>query len=347
VDKADIRRVIHYNLPKSLESLAQEIGRAGRDGLPSTCEVLVCADDLNVLRNFAHGDTPSLAAVEDLLREISAIPETELDLSLVDLSNRCDIRPVVVRTLLTYLELEGYLQAGTPRYSQYQFQPLESSERILGRFSGERRELLSRVFRQARKAKTWFHIDLDETARTLGEPRDRLVRALDYLGEQKLLEVRSAGLRHAYRWLRRPEDPGALARNLHQRTLDREAREVARLDQVLELAGLDGCQTGFLSAHFGEPLAAPCGHCSWCLNGQKPMIVPAPPPAGIPERIWEQALDVRQKERALLGEPRAFARFLTGLTSPRLTRGKLSKHPLFGALADVPFAAVLRKAEAE
>jgi ATP-dependent DNA helicase RecQ len=172
-----------------------------------------------------------------------------------------------------------------------------------------------------------------------------LVRALDYLGEQKLLEVRSAGLRHTYRWLRRPQDPGALARNLHQRTLDREAREVARLDQVLELAGLDGCQTGFLSAHFGEPLAAPCGHCSWCLNGQKPMTVPAPPPAAVPERVWEQALDVRQKERALLGEPRAFARFLTGLTSPRLTRGKLGKHPLFGALADVPFAAVLRKAE--
>jgi ATP-dependent DNA helicase RecQ len=346
VDKADIRRVIHYNLPKSLESYAQEIGRAGRDGLPSTCEMLVCPDDLNVLRNFAHGDTPSLAAVEDLLREIAAAPGDDLDLSLTDLSAHCDIRPVVVRTLLTYLELDGYLQAGTPRYAQYQFQPLESSERILGRFSGERRELLGKVFRQARKAKTWFHIDLDETARALGEPRDRLVRALDYLGEQKLLEVRSAGLRHTYRWLRRPQDPGALARDLHRRTLDRERREIARLDQVLELAALDGCQTGFLSAHFGEPLAAPCGHCSWCLNGHAPMKVLPPTPAGIPEPVWKQAVDFRQKEEAVLGDPRAFTRFLTGLTSPRLTRRKLSGHPLFGALADVPFAEVLRKAEA-
>jgi ATP-dependent DNA helicase RecQ len=344
VDKADIRRVIHYNLPKSLESHAQEIGRAGRDGLPSTCEMLVCPDDLNVLRNFAHGDTPSLAAVEDLLREIAAVPGEDLDLSLFDLASRCDIRPLVVRTLLTYLELDGYLQAGTPRYSQYQFQPLESSERILGRFSGERRELLSKVFRQARKAKTWFHIDLDDAARTLGEPRDRLVRALDYLGEQRLLEVRSAGLRHTYRWLRRLQDPGALARDLHRRTLDRERREIARLDQVLELATLDGCQTGFLSAHFGEPLADPCGHCSWCLNGRTPMTVPAPVPAGIPEPVWSQALDVRRQEEAL-ADPRAFARFLTGLTSPRLTRRKLSSHPLFGALADVPFAEVLRKAE--
>jgi len=347
VDKADIRRVIHYNLPKSLESYAQEIGRAGRDGLPSTCEVLVCPDDLNVLRNFTHGDTPSLASVEDLLREITAQPEEDLDLALTDLSSRCDIRPIVVRTLLTYLELDGYLIAGTPRYAQYQFQPLESSERILGRFSGERKELLGKIFRQARKAKTWFHIDLDETARTLREPRDRLVRALDYLGEQKLLEVRSAGLRHTYRWLRRPQDIAAVARDLHQRTLDRERREIERLDQMLGLATLDGCQTGFLSAHFGEPLAAPCGHCSWCLNGHKPMEMPAPTGiGGISEPLWKQAADLRRQEAAVLGEPRAFARFLTGLTSPRLTRRKLSGHPLFGSLADVPFAEVLRRAEA-
>jgi len=346
VDKADIRRVVHYNLPKSLESFAQEIGRAGRDDLPATCEMLVCPDDLNVLRNFAHGDTPSLHGIEDLLREISTSPEAELDLSLYDLSSACDIRPVVVRTLLTYLELEGYLQAGTPRYSQYQFQPLESSERILGRFSGDRRELLVKLFRQARKAKTWFHVDLDEAARKLNEPRERLIRALDYLAEQKLLEVRSAGLRHIYRWLRRPQDAGALARDLHRRTLDRERREIARLDQVLELAALDGCQTGFLSAHFGEPLDAPCGHCSWCLNGQTPIEVPPIPPSTISELVWKQALDVRGTERAVLAEPRAFARFLVGLTSPRLTRKKLSSHPLFGALSDVPFLEVLRRAEA-
>src|SRR3954469_5370566 len=81
-----------------------------------------------------------------------------------------------------------------------------------------------------------------------------------------------------YRWLRPPEDLDALASSLHQRTLERETREIARLDEVLTLAAHDGCQTAFLAAHFGEQLPGPCGHCSWCENGGQPakLLPPAP-----------------------------------------------------------------------
>jgi ATP-dependent DNA helicase RecQ len=342
IDKPDIRRVVHYNLPKSLENLSQEIGRAGRDGLPSVCEIFVAPGDLRVLRNFTYGDTPDPEMVRALLAEVAAAPDA-LELNLQDLSTRHDIRLLVVRTLLTYLEIDGYLEAGTPTWSQYQFQALESSEQILARFDGERKDFLRAVFGQAKKAKTWFHIDLDEAAAVLGAPRDRLVRALDWLGEQKLLEVRSAGLRHRYRWLRRPSDLEGLAESLHRRTMEREVREIARLDQVLELAAHGGCQTAFLCAHFGETLPHPCGHCSWCLRGG-PMEIPPAPPWRIDDAFWHQAEGVRGKHEPLWS-PRAFARFLTGLTSPRLLRAKLTGHPFFGGLADVPFPEVLRRAE--
>ena len=41
LDKADVRAIIHYNMPKSFESFLQEIGRAGRDGLPAYCHVFI------------------------------------------------------------------------------------------------------------------------------------------------------------------------------------------------------------------------------------------------------------------------------------------------------------------
>ena len=67
IDKADIRRVIHYDLPKSIENYSQEIGRAGRDGLPSRCVVLANRSQLPVLENFVYGDTPDRAAIVTLL----------------------------------------------------------------------------------------------------------------------------------------------------------------------------------------------------------------------------------------------------------------------------------------
>lgn len=342
VDKANIRTVYHYNPPKSLENYAQEIGRAGRDDERSICHLLYCPDDLRVLENFIYGDTPDEQALRGLVHDLFE-GDAEFDLSLYETSARHDIRPLVLRTLLTYLELDGLLEGGTPFYNLYKFKPLLSSSEILGRFEGERRDFLEALFKQVKKGRTWFSLDLDSAAASLGTPRQRIVRALDWLGDQGMLELQASGVRHRYRRLSSPQSLDALAASLHQRMMKREAGEQERLRQVHELATMQGCRHVRLAAHFGEQLETPCGHCSGC-EGEHPPLPAASHPA-IPGTL-SKALDPLLGESSdLFDSPRVLSRFLCGIATPKLSRARLGGHRLFGSLAEIPFAQVMAWAE--
>ncbi len=341
IDKADIRAVYHYNLPKSLENYSQEIGRAGRDGTASVCQMLACPDDLNVLENFVYGDTPDRTALYGLISELFA-QEQHFDVSLYSLSFQHDIRHLVLRTLLTYLELDGYLQGGTPFYADYKFKPLKSSAEILSRFEGERRHFLAALFRQAVKSKVWFTIDPAVAASALQTTRDRIIQALDWLGEQQLLEVKVSGIRLRFELMRQPESIDALVDELYKRIIKREEAEINRLQQVVELITMDDCQSNALASHFGEQREAPCGHCSWCQHGKSEL--PPRRAQTISDALWQDVEIVRREHAQLLEQPRMLSRFLCGITSPRLSRSKLTRHSLFGSLESVSFKRVLERA---
>ena len=344
IDKSNIRYIYHYNLPKSLENFSQEIGRAGRDGENSIRQMFVCSDDVCTLENFAYGDTPNRDAIRDLVEEMFSF-SGQFDLSLYELSRRHDIRQLVVRTLCAKMELYGYLQELTPFYSRYQFQPLVSSAEILSRFEGERRQFLKAVFNQTRKAKIWCHINLDETAAAIDCSRDRIVRALDYLAEQGLLEVKAEGVRNRFLICQQPDDLDQLTDTLFQNALELEKREVERIGQVIAFASYHGCQVAHLAAHFGEKLPRLCGHCTWCLNGhQATRLLPAEPGA-IDEGLWNQLLDVWQDQEEPIGDARTVTRFACGISSPRLTQTRLTRHPLFGCFAHVRFEEIYRRAQ--
>ena len=341
IDKADVRYVYHYNLPKGLESYSQEIGRAGRDGEPSTVELLGGLDDVATLENFAYGDTPTPEALHGLLGEILG-GDAEFDVNLYSLGAAHDVRPLVLRTALTYLELMGVLRQGTPFYAGYKIRPLIPLEQMVESFSGERRQFVADLFGAARKGRSLYSLDVQTAAEELGEERDRLVAALNYFAEQGWVELQVSDARQRFTRLVERPDRDALAAELFRRFQRREEQEVRRVAQVAELVTHEGCQTNVLLRYFGEEPAGPCGHCTYCRTGTATAF-PAPPPLPPVDRALDSDAfaELCRAHPDALGHPRQQARFLLGLSSPAPSRARLTRNPLFGALDGRRFADVL------
>ncbi|WP_324035268.1 RecQ family ATP-dependent DNA helicase [Aeromonas caviae] len=339
IDKADIRWVIHYDLPKSIENYSQEIGRAGRDGLPSRCTVLASRAQLPVLENFVYGDTPdrdAIAYLLDIVRQSGA----EWEFSLLRLSNETNIRQLPLKTLLVYLEMAGVIAPAYSYFAEYRFRFVLEKQAILARFNSERRQFLEQVFACAPQARTWCTMDFEALWQGYQGERQRAATALDYLQQQGWIELESKQMTEVYRVLSQQIDTATLAEELHGLFEKKEQSELARLQALLAFFTSTTCLSHELARYFADD-AAPerCGHCSVC-RGEIAVLPPLPSP-GLPNehglRAWCDPLIVLCHQR----HPRILARFLCGIATPLTTRLKARDLAGFGQLANHPFAEVL------
>ena len=349
IDKPNIRAVAHYNLPKSLENYAQEIGRAGRDGNDSLCTTFLVDADRRPLENFALGDLPDRSGIETLVETMLIDDdEAELSVSLSRLSGQTDIRPLVLRTLLTYLEIDGYLEELTPIYEKVQFAPMVESAEILGHFEGAEHRFVHNVLAHSQQARKWFTLDVDAAARYTGRSRRDVMTLLEELADREFLELKPSGLVHRFRRLTDAEsvDLAALTDDLSRRMEERCQRDIGRIDGVVQFLESDRCLSDRLGEHFGETLETPCGRCAVCTGEMIEPSAEKPEEVEVDQEILERAAALRAAPKGDVFEsPLALARFLCGITSPKLTRGRWTRHEDFGIAEELPFEVVRARVE--
>ena len=335
VDKADIRYVYHYHLAKGFESYLQETGRAGRDGKPSICELFACTDDCTTLENFVYGDTPDRCGIESLLDEVLDAGD-EIDITARELSRAHDIRPLVVSTLLTHLELFGIIKFTGYYYSDIRFEALHSSDIILSDYAPKQIAFLKKIFASCKKAKKWITLDMDLAMERTGQSRAVILRGLESLQEKQHISLKMAGYRQRFRRVMATVDRAELCQKLTALFARHEQLEIDRIAAMVSYAQETTCLTNRLLSYFGEPIP-PCGHCGICL-GDSPAQLPARNTEQLDPAIGFKIDQLAQKYPKALGQPRQQARFLCGINSPAITgQRSLRANPLFASCAHIPF----------
>lgn len=351
VDKSNIRQVMHYDLPKSIENYSQEIGRAGRDGQASDCIMLADQSGFQVLENFVYGDTPEFTGIELVLQQIrqqtvAHFSDQRWEVLMTPLSALSNIRLLPLKTLLVNLEMRGVLTAQFSYFAEYKYKLKGSEPELLSHFDESRQAFLQQVLSSSDKGRTWYNLNVEKLQQQTNDQqsRSRAVSALEYCHERGWLELQSKQMTDVYRVdvdkLNQPE----LAQTLFQHFAEREQSEIQRIQAMLTLLQQNQCLSRSLAHYFNDlNMVQDCGHCSVCMG--KHMAWPQP--AALPDlqqyNAQQLCAPLQQAIQSQFSVPASadlLTRYLTSITAPWLTKVKARQLGNMGLLEQYSYAQI-------
>lgn len=339
----DIRNIVHWDIPNTVEEYCQQVGRAGRDGKQSHCVLYLCPEDFYIKETFARGDLPSRNSLHKLLTNIFDTEVVNMPIgdtfkaSHYAQGSEFDIRQSPLSVIYATLELRfNLIRAVTPEYSSYKF---EATPSYFPRLKNDKSPEAKAILENAKKAKKYHAIDPSKAATLTGTSRMEIIKFLNDLNDSGAIILTVGGVEQKYKILKNLPSSGAkidaLADEVYASLQLRERQALDRIQQVIKFVTAQKCFGVSIAEHFGMSLPdgkKKCGHCTFCLSGKALKLPPSPRKTLNRAAIQEvlSATDVRDDARFL-------ARVAFGIKSPRVTKLKLDRNHVFSSMADSDF----------
>jgi len=281
IDHANVRFVIHIQLPESLESYFQEAGRAGRDGETATAIILYNEDDKRIVQHQFVDALPSPKDVKKLLRNLYnyfqvSYGEGEFTNHSFNFTDFCQTyQRNTLRTFngLNTLDRLGVIELSKEFGRKSLLKFLVPSSALLKEF--ERNVSFSVVGKTILRMyggifDTANAINLGLVARKMGMNVDKVVAVLKEMEKQDLLELKHVQTDASITFLVPREDDktvNPLSKEIEE-IKEKKMRQVASVLAYVE--NDSSCNQLSLVRYFGETNDIPCGICSFCMAASNP-----------------------------------------------------------------------------